>query len=169
MKKAGITVLMMVMVMSASAQLTINKKVDDMTDKVSYSASEGLVCAEADLKLGFRIDPNITVKKDEQVINDLIITMVGLESCNESNKMIILFENGEKLNLVSWNKFNCKGTAYFSLTPSQINKLKENEITKIRLTNGKSYKSYTSELENKGYFIELFGLLNAPEEVEVTE
>jgi hypothetical protein len=164
MMKATVTILMMVMVMSSYAQLTITETKDDMTDKVSYTPSEGLICATEDMRLGFRIDPNITVKKDKKVIENLIITMVGLESCNENNKMIILFENGEKLNLVSWNKFNCKGTAYFSLTTATINKLKENEIAKIRLSNGKSYKSYTSELEYKRYFIELFGLLVTPKQ-----
>lgn len=160
MKKLTTTVSIVLLALSSFAQLTINETKDDMTDKVSYSISEGLVCANIEQTLGFRIDPNITIKKDKKVVENLIITMVGLESCNENNTLIILFENGDKITLTSWNKFNCKGTSYFSLTPSTIEKLKDNEISKIRLTNGKSYKSFTSELTYKNYFIELISLLD---------
>ena len=160
MKKLTTTVSIVLLALSSFAQLTINETKDDMTDKVSYSISEGLVCANIEKTLGFRIDPNITIKKDKKVVENLIITMVGLESCNENNTLIILFENGDKITLTSWNKFNCKGTSYFSLTPSTIEKLKDNEISKIRLTNGKSYKSFTSELTYKNYFIELISLLD---------
>jgi hypothetical protein len=160
MKKSTTTVLMVLLTLSSFAQLTINETKDDMTDKVSYSISEGLICANIEQSIGFRIDPVIQVKKDNKVVENLIITMVGLENCNENNTLIILFENGDKITLTSWNKFNCKGTSYFSLIPSTIEKLKENEISKIRLTNGKSYKSFTSELTYKNYFIELFSILN---------
>ena len=159
MMKVTATVLMMVIVMSSYAQLTVIETKDDMTDKVSYTPSEGLLCGNDDLSKGFRIDPNITVKNGKKVIKNLIISMVGIERCNEKNKLIILFENGEKLNLLSWNKFNCKGTAYFRLTDETISALSTNEITKIRLTNGRSYKSFTYEMTNKAYFVELFGLL----------
>jgi len=160
MKKLTTTVSIVLLALSSFAQLTINETKDDMTDKVSYSISEGLVCANIEQTLGFRIDPNVSIKKDKKVVENLIITMVGLESCNENNTLIILFENGDKITLTSWNKFNCKGTSYFSLTPSTIEKLKDNEISKIRLTNGKSYKSFTSELTYKNYFIELISLLD---------
>jgi len=160
MKKFKTIVVALLISISAFSQVTISETKDDMTDKISYNVSEGLMCATPDRSKGFRIDANITVKKGQKVIEDLIITMVGLESCNDKNKLIILFSNGDKVNLVSWNKFNCKGTAYFSLNAGLISKLKANEIDKIRLTNGRSYKSYTSELEYKNYFIELFGLLD---------
>ena len=158
MKRIITTAFIMAMAMSSFAQLKINESKDEMTDKVSYSPSEVLVCARTN-KFGFKIRPNITIKKDNKVVEDLIITMVGLERCNDKNTMIILFEDGEKLTLKSWNKFNCKGTAYFRLGISTIDKLKSTEITKIRLTNGRSYKSYTYEMVYKNYFIELFGLL----------
>lgn len=137
--------------------MTINKEVDDMTGKASYAPSERLLCATPDQTLGFAIDPYIKNKNNKLSISDLIITMVGLGSCNEKNTLIVLFDNEEKITLTSWNKFNCKGTAYFSLlSKTHLNKLKTLSIKKIRLTNGKGFKSYTSELEYKNYFIDLF-------------
>jgi len=160
MKKLITVLTLSVITMSSYAQLTIQEIKDDMTDKVTYLTSESLMCATPDLSLGFRIDPNITVVNDKKVVNNIIVLMVGLGSCNEKNQMIILFENGDKITLVSWNDFNCKGTSYFSLNKATTDKLKEHKIAKIRLTNGNTYKNYTSELEYTNYFIELYSVLN---------
>jgi hypothetical protein len=158
MKKVILSIAIIATVVSSYGQVTITETKDEMTDKVSYSV-DGLVCANAEQTVGFGIHPNITVKNNSKKVENLIVQMAGLGNCNEKNVMIILFDNGDKMTLNSWNKFTCKGSAYFSLTDSQIKKLSTIEISKIRLTNGESYKSHTSEIDNKKYFIELFEAL----------
>ena len=128
MKKTLTIASALLIVISSFAQLTIKEKTDEMTDKTYYTVSEGLVCANEESTKGFRIDANVSVKNDSKVIEDLIVKLVGLEKCNEKNVLIILFDNGEKVTLTSWNKFNCKGKAYFSLSPKPIEALKHNEI-----------------------------------------
>jgi hypothetical protein len=137
----------------------IDTIVDEMTDKVSYSVNEDILCMAEDGKKGFRVTPHFTAKNGSLHVTNIIITFAGLESCSENNKLIILFEGGDKIQLTSWNKFNCKGTAYFSILPKNKNKLMKLPIDKIRFTNGLSYKSYTHEIEYKNYFVELIGLL----------
>ena len=84
-------------------------------------------------------------------------TAIGLGNCCENNKLIILFEDGSKINLVSWNDFDCEGNAYFSLTDTQKNKLAKLPIKTVRVTNGYSYESITSSKGyNKRHFIQLF-------------
>jgi len=158
MKKLTLTLSTVLITLSSFAQLTIIELKDEMTDKVYYSTSVGLKCIGG--AEGFRIDPNITVKNGKKIAKDLIIGMAGLGNCNENNTLIFLFDNGEKLTLKSWNKFNCKGTSYFSIGTKNIETLKASPISKIRLTNGSTYKSYTHEVEQKNYFIELFNLLD---------
>lgn len=129
---------------------------DEMTDKVSYQASEDILSMSEDGEKGFRITPHLREKNGVVFISNIIVTFVGLESCNENNKLIVLFEGGEKATIVSWNKFNCKGTAYFSILPKNKKKLSKLKIEKIRITNGRSYKSCTNEIEYGNYFVDLY-------------
>ncbi len=160
MKKILTTAAALLITISSFAQLTIKEKTDEMTEQTYYNVSEGLICTNKESTKGFRIDANVTTKIDKKVIDNLIVKFVGLEKCNEKNSLIILFDNGEKITLTSWNKFNCKAKGYFSLNPKTIEALKHNEISKIRVMNGRSFKSYTNELEYKNYFIELFEALD---------
>ena len=67
--------------------------------------------------------------------------------------MIILFEDGSKLTKVSWNKFNCDDNAWFALLPRDIAMLSEKRISKIRVTNGFKYTTFTTEVATPDYFI----------------
>ena len=83
--------------------------------------------------------------------------LIGLGNCVEDSEMIILFENEEKISISSWNKFNCKGNAYFSLTKKEEQMLKSLPIKTIRVRNGETYKTVTSsDFSNPRYFIQLF-------------
>jgi len=146
--------------LTSKAQVNVETVVDEMTDKVSYYASERFICADESMTKGCAIDPSFSESKGVKEVKHLIVTMVGLGNCNENNELIILFDNGEKITLKSWNKFNCKGNAYFSITNTTTEKLKTNPISKVRITNGDSYKSYTSEITYKNYFIDLYNNLN---------
>jgi hypothetical protein len=91
-----------------------------------------------------------------------MVTMVGIGTCNENDEIIILFENGEKITKKSWKKFNCNGEAYFNLTDKEIDLLKKIPMSKIRMSNGRSYDSYTGDVKTKDkrYFIQLFYALD---------
>ena len=159
MKKLLTVLAATVLTINSFGQITITKSVDDMTDKVSSLASERFVCANEPQTEGFAIDMIIKDKSGIKSSTFFILTMVGLESCNEDNTLIILFDNEEKIVLKSWNKFNCKGNAYFTFSKSNIEMLKNTPIAKVRITNGRSYKHYTSESINKNYFIEFYNAL----------
>ncbi len=140
--------------------LVVLSSKDDMTDKISYFPSSKIVCANEDKSKGFSlsafIESNLTIK-------DLKVKMVNIGSCVEKNEMIILFDDDTKLTLTSWNDFNCKGDAWFTISKKDVEQLSSKKIKKVRLTNGRSYESYTGELksEDQDYFIKLFGMLNA--------
>ena len=65
--------------------------------------------------------------------------MVGIGTCNEKDEIIILFENGQKITKISWKGFNCEGKAYFNMTEEDIELLRTCPLSKIRMTNGKSF------------------------------
>lgn len=160
MKKIVLLVSLISISLSSFSQLTIIEDKDEMTDKSFYQASERFIAANSEKNKGCAIDMLIEDKNGVVIANNMIVKMVGLESCNENNNLIFLFEDGSKLNLNSWNKFNCKATAYFSLTKEHIELLSEKPISKVRITNGRSFKNYTSEIEYKNYFIDLYKILN---------
>lgn len=160
MKKIVLIVGILVVGFNSKAQVKIEKSVDEMTDKVSYFPSERFLATNKEKNKGCALDMVIDEKNGKLTSEFIAAQMVGLESCNENNTLIILFENGEKFTLNSWNKFNCKGNAYFSLSKNQIELLKVSPISKVRITNGRSLKSYTSEIEYKSYFVDFYSELN---------
>lgn len=137
------------------------KETDVMTSKSYYYPSRVLVVSDESGKTGFKID--CYIKDDGGRLSDLLVTMVNIGSCNENDELIILFENGEKITKTSWKKFNCKGEAYFTLDSNDIELLKSNKISKIRMTNGYSFQSFTGDVKSKDkrFFIQLlYGIEN---------
>ena len=127
---------------------------DEMSEVTYYIPSSDLIVANTErtkgVKFGFHIN-------DKVEFSFITATLIGLGNCNEKDKMIILFEDGSKINLVSWNKFNCDGDAYFSLNAQERLSLSTLPIKTIRITNGYTYESITvSEGYNKRYFIQAF-------------
>ncbi len=160
MRKLTLTSLALTINLFAFSQVTIIKNVDDMTDKTTYLPSERFMAANETLTVGCALDMVID-EKDGVLSSEMIaVKIVGLGLCNENNTIIVLFDNGEKFSIKSWNKFNCKGNAYFTLSNENIEMLKANSISKVRITNGKSFKSYTSIIKDKNYFIEFYESLN---------
>lgn len=78
----------------------------------------------------------------------------------ENDEIIILFESGEKITKTSWNR--CYGEAYFNMNEKEIQLLRTQPISKIRMTNGRTYDSYTGDVQEKDkrYFIQLFYALD---------
>jgi hypothetical protein len=141
------------------AQLRIIRHQDEMTDNVYYFASEGFVIKSEDGKSGFRVSLGVKEKNGNLIEDGLNLKVVNVGGCYENNKLIILFQNGEKSNLLSWNKFNCEGDVYFEINDKTEELLKTQKVTKVRFENGRSYESLTGEVEDQEYFIKLFGLI----------
>jgi len=159
MKKLTLTVIALTLTLITNAQM-IEKVVDDMTDKTNYYSTINLIVANESKTEGVTIVPSIRNKNGKLTANSLICSIVGLGVCNESNKMIIMFDDETKFTLTSWNKFNCKGNAYFDLDESQVQELATKPIKKIRFTNGKSYESVTNTPSRNDYFINFYDELN---------
>jgi hypothetical protein len=135
------------------------KTIDEMTNETFLYANRGFVVANETSTKGFKVSPFI---ETDYTMSGIIVTIVGIGNCNENNEMIILFENGDKLTKKSWNKFNCEGEAYFDFSDKELILLKSQPISKIRITNGRSYESFTGDVKNadKNYFIKLFYALD---------
>lgn len=133
------------------------KYVDVMENSSLLVSNRKLIIANSNQTVGFTL--LVAFKNDVYLISK----MVNIGSCNENDKLIILLENGEKVELVSTKEFNCKGEGFFVLTNFDILKLKASPIAKIRITNGRSFDSYTSEvnLKDKYYFMHLFNSYNS--------
>ncbi len=135
----------------------VAKHVDDMTDKVYYYSSKKLICQDKSKGEGFGLSYQLDGKTDNAIkISGISLTVVGLD-CLENTELLFLFDDGSKLSIKSWNKFNCKGNAWYQLTSSQTKQLASKSIKKIRVQNGRNYKSYTHELEgeDKSYLINM--------------
>ena len=132
--------------------------IDKMTDKEYYFAKRKLVCAN-DLKTkGFTILPDLRSRGGEFENVGVTCRNVGIGNCDENDQLIFLFDDGSKVLITSWNKFNCDGDAYFYLSEDEAAALSTKKINSIRFTNGRSYDSLTVKLkpEDKDYFIRAY-------------
>ena len=157
MKRLTLTLLALILTSIAYSQdsFYITKRVDAMSDKVYYAPNQGIIVANPEQTMAFRLDMFFGHKLEFRMIT---ATIVGIGSCHEADGLIILFENGEKLKSVAWNKFNCDGDAYFYVTKEGLALLKTQPMKTIRITNGYTYDSYTGDVDesDKNYFIKLF-------------
>jgi len=158
MKKLIILGLILYSAMSfaQSDSVFIQKQVDEMTDKSYAFPSRKIVCIDEVNKRGFNVSFFMDVVNGKCSTSDLQVKTVRIGTCNENNTIVFLFEDGTKLSLKSWNKFNCEGDSWFRVSNSDKEKLSTIKIKKIMVENGRSYESYTHELkEDQDYFIQL--------------
>lgn len=151
-----------------SDSVHIIKLIDNMSDKIYYMTNKSFVVINETGKIGFKVDVHISKKIEFDFVT---IKSVGIGNCNENDEIIILLENGQKITKKSWQEFNCKGNSYFNLNDNDIILLKSSPLSKIRLKNGRSYDSYTGDVQNKDkqWFIQLFNQLDRKNFTEVNE
>ena len=157
MKKILVVLVLMFTVMISNAQsdnIKIYKIVDDMSDTYFLTPERKCVTSNDKQTIGFVMEAHIT---NEWEFKMILGTLIGIGSCNENDELILLFENNEKINMSSWKKFNCKGIAYFNLDTKKYDLLKTQKIVKLKITNGRTYDSFTHEIdvENQDYFIKI--------------
>lgn len=136
------------------------KETDAMDGRVIAYSSRDFICANDVGKIGFRVSAHINFRDIK--FSMITATMVGIGGCNEKDEIIILFENGEKIIKTSWKDFNCDGEAYFNMNDNDIQLLRTQPLSKIRMTNGRTYDSYTGDVKQKDkrYFIQILYALD---------
>jgi len=132
--------------------------IDKMTDKEYYFSTIKFICANSQKTQGFTITNSFKASNGKFEQNGLIVKNIGIGNCDEKDNLIFLFEDGTKINLTSWNKFNCEGKVYFDLSKNELDMLKSKKVTAIRFNNGYSYESltYTMKKDEEGFFINVY-------------
>ena len=163
MNKLTILIFLSLILNSAIAQnadsVFVQVEKDEMSGKTYVYPNRTFVVANENSTKGFKVDAFI---KENLVMSSIMTVMVGIGGCNENDEIIILFENGEKITKRSWKKFNCDGESYFDFTNSELQMLRTLPLSKIRLTNGRTFDSYTGDVKEKDkrYFIQLLYALD---------
>jgi len=140
----------------------LTKTTDSMSEQTYWSVSNPPLYETLDGKW-FYLD--VYFGKDDineygvPKITMLTAKIVGLE-CVENVETILLFDNGEKIKLKSWNKFNCKGNAYFNLSEDELNKVLTLPLKTVRVTNGRNYKSFTIDCKSPEHFVKVKGQMD---------
>jgi hypothetical protein len=128
---------------------------DVMTEKEYVFSEEKILCLENPEK-GFMLSVLYDIKKGKVKYSGIKVISHSIGSCVEHDKLIFLFEDDSKIELTSWNDFNCEGRSYFDFNGDRLNKFTK-RVKAIRFQNGRSYESVTVALENeidKTYFID---------------
>lgn len=135
------------------------KSVDKMTKATMFLPNRYLKLMDKTGKSGFEISP---IVREEKTLDMLFIKLIGIGACHEDSELIVLFKDGENINISSFGKYNCDATPVFFLNDSAKNALKEKPIEAIRVTNGYTSKSATVDLKKRDqrYFVQLFKSLN---------
>jgi len=152
MRTIRLTILAMLVVATTFGQYKVDVEVDDMSETTSY-LPERVILSEDGVK-GLMIQPLIDKERGKMVSKHLIVLHFDIGSgCVENSKLIILFEDGQKVNMTAWNSFNCEDTNYFRFDLTKYS----SPIDKIKFTHGRDYDSFTYTLSDKEsrYFIEI--------------
>jgi hypothetical protein len=138
--------------------LIIIRDVDDMTDKEYYYPSMELIVSNTEATIGMKMDALIRKKDNKLNATVLKIKMVNIGACNENNELILLFEDGTKIILNSFNSYNCEGNTWFNVTSEHINTLSSKKLSKVRITNGRTNDVFTGIVLDKlqDYYIRLY-------------
>ena len=143
----------------AQAPLEVIHSKDEMTDKEYWFPSRKLVVEnKAELK-AFAMTFYIDKDKTGIIKCDMIdAKLIGFK-CLDDVTFIFMFENDEKLNKMSFVKFNCDGNAGSWLTPADVEKFSTLKVKKIRASNGKDGTEVTGDIAESDYFIKLLSLV----------
>lgn len=139
-------------------QFVIEHCIDKMTDREYFLSTKNFVGANSQKTQGFVITNSFKGVDGKLEQNGIILKNIGIGNCDEKDELIFLFDDETKITITSWNKFNCDGKAYFSLTDNEYDMLKSKKVTAIRFKNGYSYESltYTLKKEEQGFFVNVY-------------
>ena len=88
-----------------------------------------------------------------------IIVKSNLSCVEEGSIFQITLKNGDKIEVKSWNDFNCDGTSYFNwFSPKDIEKLKSSEIATLFFYSDGEASMVDVPKNQRDYFIQLIEL-----------
>jgi len=139
------------------------KECDEFTGDCYYFADRNIVVHNASKTQGFSIRFMFDQNTEKAVISGMYSKMVGIGNCVENNTIYFIFEDGSKANFVSFNKFNCEGDAFFHISPDDLDLFRTKKISKVKISNGYSYESFSADLDNadKGFLREIVKLADS--------
>jgi hypothetical protein len=144
--------------------LRIIEDCTDLSGKCYIYASHTFVIANAEKDKGFKLDADFKRNEETQAleVTGFLCKLVNIGTCSEKNELILLFEDGSKFTIYSWNKWNCDGDAWYYLNKAQVETLATKKLVKAQMKNGYSFESYmnTVEAENQNYFMRLISDAN---------
>lgn len=143
----------------AQDALHIIEDCTDLSGKCYIYPSQNFIVTNAEKNKGFTINVDFKRKGTEGNLHfsGLLCQLVDIGTCCEKNELIFLFEDGSKMTLISWNKWNCEGNAWYHVNETQAEELATKKIVKAQMKNGYSFDSYANNVESQfqNYFIQL--------------
>jgi len=134
---------------------------DVMSNEYKAISPYSIISIDKAKKKAVRLEAMLTYQDDEMKYAGICIKSVGIGSCVEKDKLIILFADSTKYTATSWSSFDCEGYSFFDaegIDGELVNK----KILTIRFVNGRSYDSYTFDVSNadSNYFQRVFQAIN---------
>ena len=162
MKKIFLTLAAVAYGFVSNAQ-TIYGDCTDLSGSCIYYLSEKIIVTNTEKNKGFTFKPSVDMYNGQLTCSGIMAQMVNIGTCCENNSMILLLDDGSKISLVSWNKFNCEGDAWFNISKDEAKLLREHKIVKAQIKNGYSYDSFQNDVpeKNQEYFFRYFKELDA--------
>lgn len=159
--KLYLTIVGIIITFSSSAQKTdsvfIVKIVDEMSDNSYLLSSRKMVIHNKEMTRGFSLEGDIKLVDGKPKVTGVSSVLIAIGQCQENVELILMFSDSTKIKLKSWNKFNCKGNAWFDITDKDAEKLSKLKLIKAKITNGATFDSFVHEVEeDQDYFIRLF-------------
>lgn len=135
----------------------------DLSGNCYYYVKENIIVTNSEKSKGFTFSPSVDMKNKNLVCDGIIASMVNIGGCCENNTMIMLLADSSTITLKSWNKFNCKGDAFFNLTKDEAQLLRTHKILKAQIKNGRTYDSFQNSIptSDQDYFLRFFKELDA--------
>ena len=87
-----------------------------------------------------------------------LIVKTSISCIDKGAKLYITFEDKSQVSLANWNDFNCKGTAYFSLTSEIIEQLRTKKIINISFYDEKQILTSVPQNESE-YLMQYVNLI----------
>ena len=142
---------------------TIYGDCTDLSGSCYYYVQENIIVTNSQKNKGFTFSPSVDMKNGQLICDGINAQMINLGGCCENNSLILLLEDSSKVILQSWNKFNCKGDAWFNLTRDELDLLREHKIMKAQIQNGRTYDSFQNSISksNQDYFLRFFKALDS--------
>lgn len=163
MKKILILCLALFGACNLNSQVQIFEDCTDLSGQCIYYVNDAVIIANSEKNKGFKYHPSVDMKNGQLSCGGILTKMVNIGNCVENNSLIFLLDDGSKVMLKSWNKFNCDGDAWFNISRDEQQLLREHKIVKAQMQNGFSYDSFQNDVpaDMQDFFIRFFAELDA--------